>query len=473
MAVTTSTTSGGHSNPPLPHPKWRLPIINDLLTINPIKPTLTSLRDAEQLGGIFERRLVDWPMIVVSDSELITEICDERNWAKHLGVPLRKMRHIARDGLFTARNDEPNWAKAHAVLAPAFTKEAMRSYHQTMLTTIGELLDYWAKRDGQWVDVGEDMNKLTLEIIARTGFDYTFDSFTRSEVHPFVAAMLRGLTYISRNSNMPPFLQKTIGARAAARHSRDITYVRTVVDDVIKARQASGTVGDHHDLLDRMLTVPDPASDELLDTTNVRSQILTMLVAGHETSAGVLAFALYELSRRPELVAAARAEIDTRFADGDLSTIAYDDVAKLRTLRRIVDETLRLYPVAPGFFREARHETTIGGGRYRFGPGDWVLVLTLHAHRDPATWGPDAGEFQPDRWLPERMRSLDGRQVFKPFGTGLRACIGRQFAYHEIVLALAHILHTFEFTPDPGYELDIAEQITLKPHRFRLRLNHR
>ncbi|WP_280405558.1 cytochrome P450 [Nocardia brasiliensis] len=471
MAVRTTSTH--EPNPPLPHPKWRLPVINDLLTINPIKPTLTSLRDAQQLGGIFERRLVNWPMIVVSDPELISEIGDERYWAKHLGVPLRKMRHIARDGLFTARNDEPNWAKAHAVLAPAFTKEAMRSYHQTMLTTIGELLDYWTAHDGQWVDVGEHMNKLTLEIIARSGFDYTFDSFTREEVHPFVAAMLRGLTYISRNSNMPPFLQKTIGARAAARHRRDITYVRTVVDDVITARQASGTVGEHNDLLDRMLTVPDPATGELLDATNVRNQILTMLVAGHETSAGVLAFALYELSRQPDLITAARAEISERFPDGDLSAIAYDDVAKMRILRRIVDETLRLYPVAPGYFREAREETTIGGGRYRFAPGDWVLVLTLQAHRDPGTWGPDAADFRPDRWLPERLRALEGRQIFKPFGTGMRACIGRQFAYHEIVLALAHILEAFDFTADPGYELDIAEQITLKPHRFKLRLARR
>ncbi|MGY4102026.1 cytochrome P450 [Nocardia sp. R16R-3T] len=473
MAVSTTSTN---LNPALPHPRWRLPFLGDLLTINPVKPTQTSMRDAQQLGPIFERRIVNWPMIVVSGADLIAEINDEANWTKHVGVLFKKIRPVARDGLFTAYNHEPNWAKAHNILAPAFTQASMRGYHQTMGDAVGELLDYWGEREGEKVDVAEDMNKLTLEIISRAGFAYSFDSFTRDDVDPFVAAMLRGLTYINRNSNLPPLLQKTLGRRAAAQHKRDIVYVHRVVDDVIAARKAGGTVGEHGDLLDRMLTVPDPDTGEQLDALNIRNQILTFLVAGHETSAGVLSFALYELARNPELAAKARAEIDERFPGRDRPSIAFEDVARLRYVRRIVDETLRLWPIAPGYFREARHETTIGKGRYRFDKGDWVFVLTLQAHRDKSTWGPDAEEFDPDRWLPERQRDLgqqDYKPVYKPFGTGTRACIGRQFAYHEIMLALAHVLHAFDFEHDPGYKLDIAEQITLKPRGFKLRLSRR
>ncbi|PQP21181.1 cytochrome P450 [Rhodococcus opacus] len=461
------TTTTGEA---LPHPRYRLPLLGDLLTINPAKPTQTSMKDARQLGPIFERLIVNYPMVIVSGPELIAEVNNEDTWTKHVGVLFKKLRPISRDGLFTAYNDEPNWAKAHRILAPGFTQQAMRGYHDTMCETAQELVSAWESKEGGWVDVPEDMNRFTLEVIARTGFDYTFDSFRRADNHPFVEAMMRGLTYINRNSNLPPILQKTIGRKQAAQHQRDIHYVKQVVDDVIKRRKTEDS-GTHNDLLARMLTERDPETGELLDEVNVRNQILTFLVAGHETSAGVLAFALHYLATNPEIAAKARAELDERWPAGDVTAIRYEDVGRLRYLRRVVDETLRLWPIAPGYFREAKEETLIGG-KYRFAPGDWVFVLTLQAHRDPV-WGPDAEEFDPDRFLPENLRPIQSSVVYKPFGTGLRACIGRQFAYHETILALAFLLHRFNFEADPAYELQVQEQITLKPEGLRLRPRRR
>lgn len=467
MTVTDTTT-----NAALPHPRWRLPVLGDLLTINPVKPTQTSMADAQRLGPIFERRIVDWPLVVVSGPDLIAEINDETNWAKHVGVVFKKMRPIVRDGLFTAYNHEPNWAKAHRILAPAFTKQAMQNYHDTMGDVAAELVETWSAHDDWITDVAEDMNRFTLEVIARCGFDHSFGSFDRSpgEEHPLVAALMRSLYYINRNSNLPPLLQKTIGRRPAAQHRKDVVYAKTVVDEIVAARKREPDPGAHGDLLSLMLTTADPESGEQLDDANVRNQILTFIVAGHETSAGALAFAMHYLAAHPEIAAAARAEVDARFAGRD--RLGYDDVAKMRYLRRVVDETLRLWPVAPGYFREARRDVTIGDGRYHFTQGDWVLVLTLQAHRDPATWGEDADSFDPDRWLPARARSLDGN-VYRPFGTGMRACIGRQFAYHEILLGLAHLLRAFEFDADPDYRLDVAEQITLKPAGLRIRAQPR
>lgn len=473
MATSTAQAPHQSARPALPHPRWRLPLLGDLLTINPAKPTQTSLADAQRLGPIFERRIVNHPIVIVSGAELITEINDEHNWTKHVAVVLKKLRPIARDGLFTAYNHEPNWAKAHNILAPAFSREAMRGYHPAMTTVIDELLTYWTDREGRWTDVADDTQKLTLEIIARTGFDYTFDSFTRPDDHPFVGAMLRGLTYINRNSNLPPLLQKTLGRKQAAQHQKDIVYVKRIVNDVIAARRLDHSEpGSHHDLLDLMLTTADPDTGQRLDDDNIRNQILTFLVAGHETSASTLAFILYQLANHPEIADTARAEVDARFPGRDKPDITYEDVARLPYLRQVLHESLRLWPIAPGYFREARHDVTIGDGRYRFATGDWVFVLTLAAHRDPTAWGHDAEVFDPDRFRPERLRQL-GQHVYKPFGTGTRACIGRQFAYHEILLTLAHILHTFTFEPEPGYQLDIAEQITLKPRGFRIRLQRR
>lgn len=101
MAISTTPNK---SMPPLPHPRFRLPFLGDLLTINPLKPTQTSMRDAQALGPIFERKIVDWPMIVVSGADLIEEVNNEANWTKHVGVLFKKLRPVGRDGLFTAYN---------------------------------------------------------------------------------------------------------------------------------------------------------------------------------------------------------------------------------------------------------------------------------------------------------------------------------------------------------------------------------
>jgi cytochrome P450 len=167
----------------------------------------------------------------------------------------------------------------------------------------------------------------------------------------------------------------------------------------------------------------------------------------------------------------AQAEVDERWPTPYFPDIRYDDVAKLRYLRRVADETLRLWPVAPGYFRQAKDDVRIGG-KYSFAKKEWVFVLLQAAHRDPRAWGDDAERFNPDRFLPENLRRLPSR-VYKPFGTGERACIGRQFALHEIVLALAAIVHQFELEPDPHYTLEATEHPTLKPSGLRLRVKSR
>jgi unspecific monooxygenase len=214
-----------------------------------------------------------------------------------------------------------------------------------------------------------------------------------------------------------------------------------------------------------MLTTDDPETGERLDPVNVRNQILTFLVAGHETSASALSFALYFLATHPDEAAKARAEVDTMSPHG-ATTPRFEEIAKLRAIRHVLDESLRLWPTAPAYFREAKQDTVLGG-RYPIKAGQWVIVVLQQVHRDPSVWGDDAAEFRPDRF-----HTRPG-QGYKPFGTGIRACIGRQFAYHEMILALATILHRYDFEPDPNYVLDVREQLTFKPMGFRLTFTRR
>ncbi len=462
-------TAGGAR---LPHPRWRLPIIGDLLTVDLNKPCQGLAREAKTLGGIFEERIFDVPVVVVCGAEFVDEVTNETAWEKHLGHSLRKLRTIAGDGLFTAYTSEPNWAKAHNILIPAFSRAAMATYHDTMVDTVRELMDAWHRRD-DWIDVPSDANRLTTEIIARVGFGHTFGKLASATDDPFIGTVLRELRYANRRTDAIPLYDKLFGRKQRRQHLADKTWLRQQVSDLISARRAARPNTDaHSDMLDTMLNSADPDTSDTLDDVNIINQILTLLVAGSETSANTIAFAVHYLAHNPDIADAARTEADERLAGRGPAGIPFEAIATLRRLRRVVDETLRLWPVAPGFFRQAKHDTALGNGIYRFAKGDWVFVLLLAAHRDPATWGADADEFNPDRFLPDRLRGLP-RHVYKPFGTGPRACIGRQFALHEVMLTLAAVLHHFDLEPEPGYELTVTEALTLKPDGLRVRLHPR
>ncbi|SNS88954.1 cytochrome P450 [Rhodococcoides kyotonense] len=447
----------------IPRPRFRLPVLGDILSIDAAKPTQRELRMAEELGPIFERKILSHRLVVVSGADLVAELNDESRFAKFLALPHRKLRALGGDGLFTAFNSEPNWGAAHRVLMPGFSRDAMQRYHQVMVDVADELVQHWRDRDGRLVDVTADLNKLTLENMARAGFGYSFDSFARDD-DAFVAAIVRILGHVNRTSNDLP-LMRLFDKKSRAQNERDIAYVHGVVDDVIEKRLLDNDTR-HDDLLDLMLHTPDPETGELLDKVNIRHQVLTFLVAGNETTAGTVAFALYFLATHPSVAARVQEE-----ADAAANMSAYEDVPKLRYIRSVVDETLRLWPSAPGYFRKARQDTSLASGRYPMKAGEWAFVLTLGLHRDPV-WGADAHEFDPDRFSSTRSKSRPA-QAYKPFGTGMRGCIGRQFALHESVLTLATLARSFDFELEDGYRLDIQESLTLKPQNMRMTVRAR
>ncbi|GGI97625.1 cytochrome P450 [Streptomyces brasiliensis] len=453
----------------IPHPPRRLPLLGDVLGVDRRTPLQDSVRLARGLGPIFRRKAFGNEFVFVWGARLVADIADESRFAKHVGLGVANLRPVAGDGLFTAYNHEPNWQLAHDVLAPGFSREAMEGYHSMMLAVAGRLTDHWDRElaAGHTVDVPGDMTKLTLETIARTGFGHDFGSFERSRPHPFVTAMVGTLTYAQRLNSVPSPLAPLMLRDATRRNAADIAHLNRTVDDLVRARRESGR-GDG-DLLDRMLETAHPETGERLSPQNVRRQVITFLVAGHETTSGALSFALHYLSRHPEIAARARAEVDRVW--GDTPAPAYDQVAKLRYVRRVLDESLRLWPTAPAFAREARKDTVLGG-EHPMRRGAWALVLTPMLHRDPEVWGADAEQFDPDRFDAKAVRGR-APHTFKPFGTGARACIGRQFALHEATLVLGLLLRRYDLRADPGYRLRVTERLTLMPDGLRLRLGRR
>ncbi|WP_372349223.1 cytochrome P450 [Streptomyces sp. KL116D] len=452
----------------IPHPPRRVPLIGDVVGTNVRTPLQDSMLIAAELGPIFRRKAFGKEIVFVWGADLAAELADESRFAKHVGLGVANLRPVAGDGLFTAYNHEPNWQLAHDILAPGFSREAMEGYHPLMLDVAGQLMSAWdaSEAAGRPVDVPGDMTKLTLETIARTGFGHDFQSFEREQLHPFVTAMVGALSFAQRRNVVPPLLSGLLRG-AEKRNAADRAYLNRTVDEVIAARRAGGD--GPGDLLDRMLEVAHPETGERLAPENIRRQVITFLVAGHETTSGALSFALHYLAQHRDVLAKAQEEVDRVW--GDAPVPAYEQVAKLRYLRRVLDESLRLWPTAPAFAREAVADTTLGG-THPMRRGAWALVLTTMLHRDPAAWGGDPEAFDPERFAPQAVRARPGH-VFKPWGTGARACIGRQFALHEATLVLGLLLRRYDLSAEPGYQLRITERLTLMPRGLRLHLTRR
>ncbi|MGY0071449.1 cytochrome P450 [Streptomyces sp. QTS137] len=448
----------------IPRPPYRLPLLGDVIGSSGRAPVQDSMRLARRLGPIFRRNAFGKEFVLVSGADLAADLADETRFAKHVGLGVANLRPVAGDGLFTAYNHEPNWQLAHDVLAPGFNREAMAGYHTMMLAVAERLTGRWdrAVTEGRSVDVPGDMTKLTLETIARTGFGHDFGSFERSRPHPFVTAMVGTLSYAQRLNAVPAPLVPLLLRSASRRNAADIDRLHRIVGEVVRIRRADG--GGEGDLLDRMLDTTHPESGERLSSENVRRQVITFLVAGHETTSGALSFALHFLSLRPDVADRARSEVDRVW--GGSAAPDYEQVARLRYVRRVLDESLRLWPTAPAFAREARADTVLAG-EHPMRQGAWTMVLTPMLHRDPAVWGPDAERFDPDRFDAPAVRSRPPH-TFKPFGTGARACIGRQFALHEATLVLGLLLRRYELRPDPAYRLRVTERLTLMPEGLRL-----
>jgi unspecific monooxygenase len=454
----------------LPHPPGRRPVIGDLSRrYNPRTPLQNLMVRGQGLGPLFEMVVFGQKYVFASTAALAAELADDRRFVKALAPGVEQLRAFAGDGLFTAYNDEPSWRLAHDLLRPAFTKPAMVSYHDTMVEVARELVEVWDHATGP-VEVSPSLTKLTLETIARTAFSHPLGSFTRPDVDPFVTAMVATLRHGQRRAAIASL---PLGGVIARRFDRRVQVHRDlvagIIDRIIGERVASGDTSER-DLLGRMLHATHEETGARLDPLNIRYQVLTFLVAGHETTSGALSFALHLLSTHPQVLAAAQAETDQILGSDPDAVPEFAQVARFRYIRRVLDESLRLWPTAPGFARSPREETTLHGVRMR--PQDWVLVVLPLVHRDPLAWGPDAEQFDPDRFLPEAIRARPAYS-YLPFGVGERACIGRQFALHEAVLVLATLLHRYDLAGDPAYRLRVTERLTLMPEGFTLTVRRR
>src|SRR5437763_720541 len=254
--------------------------------------------------------------------------------------------------------------------------------------------------------------------------------------------------------------------------SGDDAFMNKMVDEIVAERRKNAqAAADKNDMLGAMMTGVDRASGEQLDDVNIRYQINTFLIAGHETTSGLLSCTLYALLKHPEVLKRAYEEVDRVLGPDVNAKPGFQQVTQLTYITQILKEALRLWPPAPAYGISPLNDEIIGG-KYKLKKNTFVTVLVLALHRDPSVWGPNPDAFDPENFSRE-AEAARPVNAWKPFGNGQRACIGRGFAMHEAALAIGMILQRFRLIDVNRYQMVLKETLTIKPDGFKIKVRPR
>src|SRR2546421_4382891 len=455
---------------PIPHPPKK-PVVGNMLSLDSSAPTQNLARLAKELGPIFWLDMMGTPFVVVSGHDLVDELSDEKRFDKAVKGSLRRVRAVAGDGLFTAHTNEPNWSKAHNILLQPFGNRAMQSYHPSMVDIAEQLVGKWERLNADdEIDVVHDMTALTLDTIGLCGFDYRFNSFYRRDYHPFVESLVRSLETIMLTRGLP--LENLWMQKRRRDLVADVAFMNKMVDEIVAERRKNTDVTEtKEDMLGAMMTGVDRATGTQLHAINIRYQINTFLIAGHETTSGMLSCTIYALLKHPEVLKKAYEEVDRVLGPDIDAKPTYQQVTQLTYITQILKGALRLWPPAPAYGISPLKDETIGG-KYKLKKNMFVLVLPLALHRDPSVWGPNPDAFDPENFSRE-AEAARPVNAWKPFGNGQRACIGRGFAMHEAALAIGMILQRFRLIDVDRYQMQLKETLTIKPDGFKIKVRPR
>ncbi len=458
------------SPPPeaIPMPPGR-PIVGNLFDLDMKGPTQSMARLAREYGPIYRLRLPAMDMVVVTDPKLTAELGDEELFPKCVHGSLVPLKDIVGDGLFTAETDSHAWQKGHRILRGLFSMSAVQSYHATMVEITEEMLDHWQSRMAEEIVVTTDITKLAVDIIFKSCAGQRLSDFGSAAYHPLINAIAYCFQTATNRSVRPAFVNKLIGFFQTT-YKKNREYIFSYVDNVIDERLRLKD-GIPDDMLTLLLNTPDPETGEKFTPKEIRDQLLTLLLAGHETTKGVLSFGLNELAQSKEAYAKLRDEVVAVAGSDFRKPPTYEAIAKMKYLENTVKELVRLWPTVMIYaVRPVRRHLL--AGRWPVDPSQNVVVLLEGLHQDREFWGKDAGEFRPERWETPRIRT-EAKYAYQPWGRGKRSCTGRLFAAHELKVALAMILQRFDFTTNKtsrDIERDETLSITPKDLRIKVRL---
>jgi cytochrome P450 len=384
------------------------------------------------------------------------------------GVDYRILGIVLGNGLLTNR-DQTSWQRNRSLVQPLFARRHLGPMTGHMVGAASDWLDGLDRsvRDGEVIDANTAMMALTLDVVGRALFGKGIAGDTTSVVGEAMTDLLKaaGAFY-----DIAPFA-RAIDARTRVEF-QDVMRVRWrhygrvearkaqldgIVHGLIDARLQGGTIPDGDDLLSLLLAARDERGDDGMSREQVRDEVMTFLGAGHETTANSLSWMWLLLSQHPEARRRVEQEVD-EVLGGRRPT--FEDVDRLPWTNAVLQETLRVYPVAPVVSRVAASDDVIEGAPVP--KGSVIIIAPYLLHRDPEFW-PNPEGFDPERFMPGAGSSGRPRQSYMPFGAGRRICVGQGFAMLESVLLTAMTVQRFRFDLAPSFRVRREVAVTMRP----------
>jgi cytochrome P450 len=382
----------------------------------------------------------------VSHPDLVEELLVGRHKDCSKDFATRELTALVGNGLLT--NEGAPWLRQRRLAAPPLQPKRIANYADTMADCAARA--FRAFRDDEVRDIHRDMTHVTLEIAGRT----LLGADPRREAERIGHVLDVAMVYFDKQLRTPQgLLPKWVPTPDRVRMKQAVAELDAIVYRIIARCRRDDADADH--LLARLMAARDEQGNAMSDV-ELRDEAVTLLLAGHETTALALSYAVYLLSAHPEIGREAQAEIDAAIGG---RRIVFEDLPKLRLLDAIMRETLRLYPSAYAMAREATTSFELGG--WRIPKGDQILMSQYAIQRDPR-WFREPEAFRPARWLSGETRELPKFAYF-PFGGGPRICIGNHFAMMEAVIVLAALLQEMQLRVLPGFRLRQDPVVTLRP----------
>ena len=375
--------------------------------------------------------------------ELLTTNAKGFRKAQSLRSPF--FHRLVGNGLVTSEGDF--WRRQRRLAQPAFHRQRISSYGDVMVAYTKRAIDSW--RNGERRDIASDMTRLTLEIVVKT----LFNSDVSNDADHVREMLTTVVKPFASQATLKWILDNRLPTPGHRRYFNAVSEIDRIVFRIIAERRA--VKSDEGDLLSMLLQAQDEDGSQMTDA-QLRDEVMTIFLAGHETTALALSWSWYLLATHPEVEKKFHAEID-EVLQGRTPTV--EDMRRLPFTEMIAKETMRLYPPAYAIGREALEETEIGG--FRVPKKSQLFVFPWVTHRDERYFeNPDS--FDPERWTPERAEQIP-KYAYFPFGAGPRQCIGNYFAMLEIVLLLATIGQRFRFSLAPDHKVEVLPVLSLRP----------
>jgi cytochrome P450 len=439
--------------PPGPHP--RFPVISFFAYRRNMIEFLE--RAAREHGDIVYFKMGPQDVYFLNHPDYIRDVLVTRQQNFIKGRALQRAKRLLGEGLLTSEGSFHT--RQRRLAQPAFHRGRVASYADVMAAYAARTAAGW--HDGEQLDISQEMMRLTLAIVGKTLFDADVEEEAQEigEALSIIFSLFDAMLFpFSELLEKLPLPQNKRFEKAKRR--LDETIYR-----IIDERRRTGS--DHGDLLSMLLLSQDEEGTGSMTDEQVRDEVMTLFLAGHETTANALTWTWYLLSQHKDVESRMHAEIDEVLGDRERPT--FDDVQRLSYTEMVLAESMRLYPPAWAIGRLATKETEIGG--YKIAPGALVLVSQYVMHRD-ARFYTAPERFDPERWTVAARESRPQFAYF-PFGAGTRRCIGESFAWMEGALLISTLARRWTMRHVPQHPVELQPLITLRPKHGMLMTVHK